>query len=136
MAARTTSTVVQNILGDNYDGSTDVAPFIATATAVVDWLVTKDSSSVLTATLNERIEAYLAAHYYAHHDQLYDSKNTGKSSAKYQGQYGQGFRSTRYGQSALELDVSGNLTTMGKRPAKVAWMGLPPSDQTDYEDRD
>lgn len=135
MSQRTTEAAVEKILGLNYDGSTDLDPFILTAVAVTDWLVSEDSQSVITTALAERIEAYLAAHYYGHHDQFKASEAIGRASANYQGQYGKFLESTRYGQTALQLDVSGNLAGMGTT-IKISWLGLPPSDQTDYEDRD
>lgn len=136
MAQRTTSAKVQAILGDNYDGSKDLAEYLATALAVTDWLEGEDDNSVLTATLLERIECYLTAHYYLFHDQMATAEKIGGGMDTYQGTYGEGFKGTKYGQAALELDVSGNLLTMGKPTIQMAWLGLPPSEQTDYEDRD
>lgn len=136
MAQRTTQSAVEAILGDNYDASTDLSPFISTAVAITDKLVALDTENYLTTSLKERIEAYLAAHYYQHHDQNVTAKTVGKSSDKYSGEYGMGFKSTRYGQTALELDLTGQLATIGKRKPKVKWLGLPPSEQTDYRDRD
>lgn len=134
--ARTSASTVQSILGDNYDGSTDVSPFIDTATAVVDRLSALDTDSVLSASVLELIERWLAAHYYAHMDQLKASEGRGKSNADYQGQYGMDFKGTKYGQAALGLDFTGNLASLGKAKIKFSWLGLVPSEQTDHEDRD
>jgi len=97
----------------------------------------------LNATLAESVECFLAAHFYAHADQLLQSKSTGGSSGSFQGQTGQVLSSTQYGQTAMLLDVTGLLAkrskeaeTGQKRVAGVSWLGLPPSEQTDYEDRD
>lgn len=134
--ARTTAAEVQAILLDNYDGTSSLTAFIKTANIVVNRLSALDSDSVLDADTLEEIECYLAAHYYAHADQLKQAESTGRSSMTYQGQTAMGFRSTQYGQTALELDFSGNLSTMGKKQPSLAWLGKPPSEQTDYEDRD
>lgn len=133
--ARTSSAAVQAILGRNYDGTTDLSGFLSTAAAVVDWLESKDTDGVLNATLKERIEAFLTAHYYAHADQLKQAESVGRSSVTYQGQTGMGFKSTQYGQSALELDVSGNLSVIGKKQPKMVWLGKTNSEALSYEDR-
>ena len=134
--ARTNATRVEAILGGNYNGSTDLTTHITTATIVVDRLAALDTGGILSAAALAEIEAFLSAHYYAHHDQLYQSKTTGRSGATFQGQTGMGFKSTQYGQSALELDFTGNLASLGKKAPSMSWLGLPPSSQTDYEDRD
>lgn len=136
MSQRTTVTKVQNILGNHYDSSTDLQVFVDTAVAVTDKLSSLDTGNYLTSALKKQIETYLAAHYYLHHDQQISAQSVGKSKDDYAGKYGMGLKSTRYGQSALDLDVSGKLATMGKPKARIGWLGLPPSEQTDYEDRD
>lgn len=132
---RTTVKAVEAILGGNHDGRTDLDPFIATATVLADRIDAKDGGILSTAAL-ERIEAYLAAHFYCHADQLKQSETRGRASAVYQGQTGMGLRSTQYGQAAIDLDYSGTLASLGKKAASLSWLGLPPSEQTDYEDRD
>ena len=137
MARRTTPPRVEAIIETDVDISLE--GFIETATALVDWLVGEDSDGVLTATLLERIECFLAAHFYAHRDQLYTSKSAGGASSSFQGQFGMRLESTQYGQTALTLDVTGALQDLqkGDRPkAYVKWVGKPVSSQIDYEDRD
>jgi len=136
MARRTNELKVQQVLLDHYDGKSDLDPFIDTATAMTDYLAGKDSDGVLTSALLERIETFLAAHYYGHADQFKASEKRGKSSAVYQGEWGMGLRSTQYGQVAVDLDPTGTLASLGKRPLMFKWMGLPRSEQTKYEDRD
>ena len=136
MTARVTATDVRKII-DN-DEETDMEPFIAAATSIVDYVVTQDTGSILnTATLKE-IERWLAAHFYAAFDQLYTSKSTGGASGSFQGQFGQRIDSTDYGQRAIMLDFTGTLASLSKSKTKVSmqWIGLPPSEQTDYVDRD
>lgn len=136
MTIRTSSSSVQSILGDNYDGSTDLTAFIATASALTDHVAAKDSDGILSATVLELIERWLAAHFYAHADQLKTQEGRGQSNASYQGQYGMGLKGTKYGQAALDLDFTGALAALGKKRIGMSWLGLVPSDQTDYEDRD
>lgn len=141
MATRTSSAAVQAILGQNYDGTTVLTPFIETATALVDWLSSKDSNGELTSTLLELIERYLSAHFYHPVNQFVQAEGAEGASNTYQGQTGLGLNSTMYGQTALRLDVTGILSKrelesqQGKRKATVAWLGKTESEQISYEDR-
>jgi len=101
----------------------------------VDHVASQDSGRILSATLLERIEAFLSAHFYAHADQLKQSESIGRSSAVYQGRTEVGLRSTQYGQTAVDLDLTGTLSSLGKKKATMAWLGKVESDQIDYEDR-
>ena len=108
--ARTTPANVIAILGGNYDPSiTDLSGFIVSASALVDYVSSQDSMSLMTAATLERVECWLAAHFYAHADQLYQSKNTGQAGATFQGQTAQCFQSTQYGQTAMLLDLTNTL---------------------------
>jgi len=120
------------------DSDLSLVPFIETANALADYVSSKDSKSQLSATLLKQIELYLAAHFYSHRDQPYASKSTMGASASFQGQWGKGLESTRWGQTAMMLDVSGTLAAiaMGGGIATVEWLGKPPSEQIDYIDRD
>jgi len=137
--ARTTPNNVQAILGDNYDSNIDLMPFIETATALVDEVVNCAAAKNITisSALLEKIERWLAAHFYAHADPLYQSRSTGGASASFQGQTGMGFESTVYGQTAMRLDPSGCLAYFNEfsEPAQVLWLGKPPSEQIPYRDR-
>lgn len=137
--ARTTESDVQTLLAGDYDGSTSLAPHVATATAIVDRVATCATAkgATLSSTELELVERWLAAHCYAMIDQPYQSKTTGRASAVFQGRTGMGFAATKYGQTALALDYSGCLANIGRaRRARVAWLGLAPSEQTPYVDRD
>lgn len=135
---RTTSNAVRAILGNHYDGTTSLEPFIDTATAIVDKIATCATARSVTlgSTLLERIECWLAAHYYAHADQLMQSEGVGRGQATYQGQTGKFYESTQYGQAALGMDLSGCLASFGRQPIRMNWLGKAVSDQTAYEDRD
>lgn len=134
MAWRTSEPDVEAIV--EVGGGINIAPFIDTANALTDYVSSQDSNSVLTTVLLAEIERYLAAHFYSHRDKLYQEKKTGDASAVFQGRTDMGLDSTEYGQTAKTLDVTGCLAGLGKGKASVAWLGLPPSEQTDYLDRD
>lgn len=141
--ARTGSSAVQAVLrpatvGGDYDGSTDLSPYIATATVMVDRVAscaTVKGKALSDAEL-ELIERWLAAHLYAMADQTYTSKTTQGASGSFGGQLGMSLEATKYGQNALAVDYSGCLTVISKRQvASFGWLGKPKSEQTDYEDR-
>jgi hypothetical protein len=127
--ARTTPVAVLTLLGDNWDGITDVTQFIDTASAIVDDVVVSSASRLppsmtLTPLKQELIERWLACHYYAQFDQLYAMKTTVGASATFQGQTTMSIESTRYGQSAINLDFSGTLSAISRRQfARGFWMG-------------
>lgn len=129
MTIRTTAPNVKDILGDHYDGSTNLAPFIATASSIVNKLGTADTGGVHGVDDLELIERWLAAWAYEASDKMYQSKNTGRASASFQGQTGMIFNSNYYGQTALALDTTGYLMRLqqqsqnGPRVAGAAWLG-------------
>ncbi len=142
--ARTTPAAVQGVLGPHYDGQTSLTPFIDTANAIVERIAEQDADSIMTSVRLEIVERWLAGHFYAHADQLRQTESAGgKASATYQGQTGMNLSSTQYGQSAMLLDFTGLLAKLskqaeegGRRKVGFQWLGLPPSEQTDYVDRD
>jgi len=141
MANRTTSEAVRAILvsGKQYDGSTNLDPFVLTANALTDQVNTEATARGVTisAALLERIECFLSAHFYAHADQLYAESRTEGASAVFQGSWGKGLESTQYGQTAMVLDYSGTLRAISQGvKIGLEWLGIPKSEQTEYEDRD
>jgi len=121
-------------VGDTFD----VTLFHRIANTLVDTVEDNDDQSLLTTALKREIELLLAAHFCEHKDQLYTSKSTDGASASFQGQFGMGLLSTKYGQSAVELDITGYLRGLaqGVTECSLDWGGLPPSEQTAYVDRD
>ena len=125
---RTTDEDVRSIIES--DVTTSLDPFIKTASSLVDWLILQKYGDTLTATQLEVIEMWLTAHFYAHRDQLFQSKNTGKAGGSFQGQTAMVLMSTQYGQTACLLDTSGNLAALSKQTetgllntADLWWMG-------------
>lgn len=127
---------MQAVLGADYDGTTALSPYITAASSIVDRLATLDSSAVLSSAQKELVERWLSAHCYCLMDRQLQSKSSGKSSGTITGMFGKFLEMTTYGQMAKMLDFSGNLSSIGGPKAKMNWLGLPKSEQTDYEDRD
>jgi hypothetical protein len=130
MADRTTAVKVREII--DHDTSISMGPFIRVANNIVNWLSSKDTNGELSTQVLEDIETWLAAHFYAHRDQVYQSKSTGRSSAQFQGKTGMYFESTQYGQTALMMDTTGLLRGLSqqKGKARISWLG------TNYDQHD
>lgn len=114
--ARTIDAKVIEILGPNYNSKTrpSLARFIDTAASLVNWVVTQDVDGLMNSDSLELVERWLAAHFYAHSDQLYQSKNTSGAGATFQGQTAMILKSTQYGQTAMLLDVTNSLAMRSK----------------------
>jgi len=141
--ARTNASYVIALLrpGRDYDGQSDVAPFIASATAVVDRVdaCATDKGVTLSSTELELIERWLAAHFYKSSDRQEQSKRTMSAAATFGGKTGLNLDGTTYGQTAMVLDPSGCLAAVGsgeRKRASCFWAGRRPSEQTDYRNRD
>ncbi len=138
---RTDATAVRAVLGRNYDGSSDLAPFIAAAGAIVDGVAECATAQGLTLG-DDRLallETWLAAHCYAQMDPTYTAKSTGGASGSYTGQTGMYLEGTRYGQMAVTLDTSGCLASGASSgravTAGASWLGKRPSEQLTYDER-
>ena len=138
---RTTAPKVVAILGTNYDDGNfpDISRFLDTATGLVDYIVTQDVDSLMNDASLEVVERWLAAHFYAHADQLYQSKNTASASATFQGQTAMVLQSTQYGQTAMLLDLTNTLArrnqealTGYRRVATLTSLGSYTGAQTPY----
>lgn len=153
MAQRTTTTKIKLQLTADYDiaGAPSLQPFLAAAVALTDRAVAcavakgiSLTASVVTdaetTTLAALIENALACHFYKYaRDRELMSKSTAGASGSYSGQTAMYLEGTRYGQTALSLDVSGCLQAiaMGQQAkrARGRWLGRRPSEQTAYTDR-
>lgn len=61
----------------------------------------------------ERIERYLAAHFVSiGPDRQIESGGSQSSSVTFTGEFGEGLKSTTFGQRAIELDTSGTLNSL------------------------
>lgn len=131
---RTSTANVALVLGGHYvsGSSPDLQAFIDTATLIITRVNTCATAKGITLSTDEleMMERYLAAHYFSHADQIFQSKSTNGASGSFQGQTGKGIESSQYGMTALQLDPSGCLAaiTKGAR-ASITWGGKPSSEQ-------
>lgn len=144
MALRTTAGEVSELLGDDYGPRADgtlpsLTIHMRSAHALLARVITCAANKGITLSAEELVllETWLSAHYYVMNDQNYTSKSTGGASGSFQGQTGKFFEASKYGQTAIKLDPSGCIENMqNSQIARMGWVGLPPSQQTDYSDRD
>ena len=142
MTVRVTPEAVREII--DADVGTSMNPFIAVASNLTDKVSDNDSDSVLTASDLYELERWLAAFFYAQFDPQYSGKETEGEKALFQvGLDGDKLLDiNRWGRMAMLLDTTGYLSLLnarakkGRAIASGSWLGLPPSSQTDYEDRD
>lgn len=137
MDLRTSDAKVRAAIPD-FSSSLSTTNMIRTANRLVDKVVANDSGNLLNSEILVEIETYLAAHLCALADPQYSSKSTEGASGQWQGQFGKGLMATYWGQTAVTLDTTGFLASIneGRKSAGMTWLGLPPSEQTDYGDRD
>ena len=110
MAARVTDADVKGII--DVQTSIDTSNFINIANRYLNLHLSSEGLSEEELT---DIELYLAAHFTAITAERggLTSEVTGDSEATYANIYEAGFGSTRFGQIALSLDVSGTLRELG-----------------------
>jgi hypothetical protein len=140
MAIRTNDAEVREILGTNYDSKSKLGQFFLAANVMVNRAATCATAKGVTVTSAEWkvIETWVAAHLYCCMDAMYTSRSTSGASGSFQRKAGgEGLAGTEYGQMAMLLDPSNCLTEQNSTQRfTVEWLGLPPSDQTDFIDRD
>lgn len=139
--ARTTATLVKDVLGSEYDGQKSLTPYVRWANLVTSRVYTcaYDRGVTLSDSELTEIETWLAAHAYQQADPGYQSRSENGASGSFRGQTGMYLESTLFGQTAVMLDNSGCLKAIGSGSAVYAtgeWLGLPPSEQTPYYERD
>jgi hypothetical protein len=132
---------IQGVLLNDYDSENDpsLQPFLDAANSLMLRVIAcaTRKRTPLTSEEKEIITTWLAAHLYAMSDQPYTEKQTLSARGKFQGETKMYLEATKYGQTAVNLDPSGCLVAVSNRvKARIYWMGKPPSEQTDYVDRD
>ena len=136
--ARTTDECIRAIA--DVDPNVTLGPFIEAASIMVTRMTTCATEKGLSHTADQlrMIEQYLAAHFYHLRDPRYRSKSTERASASFElSKPGEGLKSTDYGRTAMMFDDTGCLADLsGGIRAELVWLGKPPSEQTDYVDRD
>jgi hypothetical protein len=127
---------------DLIDSDTDVtgSPFHKLAISLVDKIETNDTNGLMNDDLLLQCEKWLTAGFYAIKDPVLMSERHGEASGVYEkGLKGMGaFEANDYLKIAMRLDLTGFLAQMNNGPvvAGMTWLGLPPSGQTDFVDRD
>lgn len=140
MAIRTTETLVKGVLLRDYDSRNEpsLTPFIATASLLVDAVVTCAARKSVTFTDDhlELMERWLAAHYYTKNNPVYSSKSTDGRSASF-------VRDPQtpepYKRVALDLDTTGCLAALltdKKGRAGFSWLGKKPTEAIPYTERE
>lgn len=113
---RTNKSDVRDIFDTNIDDDS-LDAWIEIANELVDDIANADSS--IDSTRLTKIEKLLSAHFASTEEPLVEEDSIGDSSATYQGEWGMNLRSTDYGQSAIVLDPTTTLSTLGKPSATV-----------------
>lgn len=118
--ARVTTNEVKEIIETS---STDLSAFIAIATILVDEKL--EGSGLDDDTLKE-VERWLAAHFLTCKERQKVSTKAGESEDRYNAINGTGLNSSTYGQTALLLDTTGTLSSIGKQSVSIdVLMDLP-----------
>lgn len=124
--ARTSYELISEIM--DIESGVNLTSFITAANA----LVTRCCTNLTTDYSDDElinIETWLAAHLYTVKEQLVDSEKAGSVSQKYQYKIDLGFNSSRYGQTAMQLDYYGGLSALnqkiinGSKSPGVYWLG-------------
>lgn len=125
--ARTTPDLVKATLLQDYDlkRSPDLTIFINAASLFVTRVGTCAANKGMPLTTDElqMLETLIAAHNYCCSDQPYTSKSTSSASGSFQGKTDKKLEGTKYGQLALDLDVSGCTTAYDKRQVAGGFWG-------------
>ena len=122
------------------DPDIKLTPFITSASNLVDYVDACDTDNDLSDDELLQIEIFLSAHFYSLIDPRHQSYSIGKSSGNYQGQTGEGLRSTHYGTHAMLMDTTGCLArynaeiVSGRPKIGLTSMQLPESERpTDWQ---
>lgn len=118
---RTTSILVSGIC--DVDPADDLEPFIETANE----MVTEHLTDLLDDARLEKVERWLAAHFYCILRPRAMSESAGPVSETIESRVDLGLNVTRYGQMAMVLDSTGTLkalnNTKGKKTVGIDWLG-------------
>ena len=114
--ARTTAAAVKAIMKTNVTEA-QITPFVTDANNFVTATL---GTSGLGSDLLASIEKWVCAHMVASTlDRQISEGKGGSASAKFSGQYGANLSSTSYGQTAMVLDTTGTLASMGGRAVQI-----------------
>jgi hypothetical protein len=117
MANRVTATEVKAIMDEVTLADAVIDSYISGAnTIVTDNL----GSTTLSVAMLKEIERWLAAHLVAiTRERTAKKEGAGGASIEYTGEWGSGFDSTSYGQTAIALDSTGTLAGLTGKSASI-----------------
>ena len=118
MAVRVTAAEVKEIMDNCTTSDAIVNTLIGAASAVVDKVFTGDFT--MTTAMLKEVERWLTAHMIASTlSRTTSDEKLGDAQVKYTGKWGEGLKSTPYGQMVLTLDVTGKMAKTGKMGVSV-----------------
>jgi hypothetical protein len=125
ITVRTTPEAVQEILLNNYDGETNLEPFITAAAMVVGRRL---ATLAYTADELAEIERWLAAHFATVPEGQLRAEQAGQARDDIAIKIDLGLDQTTYGQTARVLDTLGGLAGVGapQKRVKFFWAGKHP----------
>lgn len=110
--ARTTAVLVGGII--EVDANIPLTPFIEAANILVTQCCTELSEDYTEDQL-EKIETWLAAHFYTVRDMRAERERAGSVEEKFQSKVDLGFSTSHYGQLAMRLDYQGGLASLDRQ---------------------
>ena len=114
--ARVNAREVKEIIEVDEDVVVDLRPFITAGNLLVT--ETLGGQGMSDALLKE-IERNVVAHLICAMDPRAQEEEIDDGRVKYTGKFGEGFKSTPYGQTAMLLDSTGQLASRGKKKASM-----------------
>jgi hypothetical protein len=140
VAVRTSEALVEGILLEAYDGTSDLTPHIESAALTVDLVEACGvrKGTPYSAELLEMMERWLAAWSYKMVVRDHDRVRSLNAETYFSGKTVVGLEANMWGQRAMTLDPYGCLEAVmagGRRTATFAWGGKARADQQSYEDR-
>lgn len=118
--ARVTAAEVKEIINTSLT-ETQVTPYITSANVYV---TDRLGSSTLAASTLKEIERWFTAHMIAStQERISKSEEAGGARIEYVGEYGEGLKSTPYGQMCISLDTTGLLVQEGKKKISFYVLG-------------
>lgn len=94
-----------------------VAPFLTTASVLVTDVLSGEGYG---SDLLREIEMWLTAHLISARDPRVAKEKIGEAEATYQGKFGEGLKSTAYGQQVLLLEYNGKFATLVNSRGRAA----------------
>lgn len=115
--ARVTIAEVKEIMPTLTLDDTNIAAFILGATTLVDQVL---SSSGLGTDLLKEIERWLTAHMISlGPERMAKKEGAGGAEIEYVGVFGEGLKSTTYGQMVIAMDTSGSMAALAGKTVSI-----------------